>query len=129
MMRTRSLHSRRLTQCSVVQVVKALVLSSLIPGCTVCHITLRDANAGNTVHGEGIRFGSQYIVAEADQGQFGSKGIHDVIVKDNLLYDLIGVATLGFFKPYEISYRNVTPGVDDSGDMSFRPRRSVSGMR
>src|SRR6266498_2469191 len=88
-------------------VVPGLVLVMALQGCSVCEVSLRDGNAANSIHSEGTLFGNHYIVVQPDQGQPGSAGLHDVVVKDNFFYDVIGVVTLGFFKPCDVSYRNI----------------------
>lgn len=96
----------------------AAVVLLALQGCTTCQVSLPDGNASGTIHSEGTIFGSKYISAKPDAGQPTSRGIHDVVVKDNFFYDLVGVVTLGFFKPCNISYQSITPGADDGGAMT-----------
>ena len=82
-------------------------------------------NAANAVHEERTAFGDHYISVKPDPGQLSSPGIHDVTVKDNWFYDLVGVCTLGIYSPHDISYHNTKPGVDDGG--SFGPATRPGG--
>ena len=106
--------------------VVGVVLALGVQGCsTTVRVAHPDGNAANTDHPIGVVYGTRYIQARPDDaGQVQSPGIHDVTVKDNWFYDLIGVVTLGIYSPHDVSYRNVTPDVDDGGVMSpaSRPR-------
>ena len=96
----------------------AIVLLALQGCTTTCQVSLPDGNAGGTIHSEGTIYGSKYLSVKPDPGQFASRGIHTVIIKDNLFYDCIGVLTFGFYKPCNISYQSITPGADDGGAMT-----------
>ena len=52
------------------------------------------------------------------------EGINDIGVVDNWGYDLIGVITLGFYKPIDIRYRCKAPG--GSGSTTFPVPESES---
>jgi hypothetical protein len=90
--------------------MSGMVLSLVLQGCTTCQVGVPDGNAANETHSEGVRFGNQEFRAESK-----SPGLHDVVVKDNWFYDLVGVFTLGFAKPCEVSYKNVKPHADTGG--------------
>src|SRR5438067_1793627 len=75
-----------------------LLLATVLPGCTVIEVSIRDGNAANAIHSEGAIYGTRYIVAAPDPGRPSNSGIHDVIIEDNFFYDIIGVVTLGFYK-------------------------------
>jgi hypothetical protein len=90
-----------------------IVIPLVLQGCTTCQVSVPDGNAANEIHSQGIRYGNQECKAESN-----SPGLHDVVVKDNWFYDLIGVFTIGFAKPCEVSYQNVKPHVDTGGTPS-----------
>jgi hypothetical protein len=90
----------------------------VLGGCsTTCVVAHPDGNAASTIHSQSVH-GNRYISVEPDAGQLVSPGIHDVTVKDNWFYDVVGVVTLGLYKPYEVTYRNVTPPVRSGGNMT-----------
>jgi hypothetical protein len=64
---------------------------------------------GGTIHSLawGTWYSPQLIAAECH-----GRGINDVRVHRNILYDLAGVLTLGFWMPAEIELRCRAPGVD-----------------
>jgi hypothetical protein len=87
-------------------------------GCsTICVLDHPDGNRANAEH-KLVLHGDQYIQPQPDPGQVQSLGIHDVTFRDNWFYDVIGVVTLGIYKPYEISYHNTKPGADAGGPMT-----------
>ena len=82
-------------------------------------VRLRDANVSQVTHSLGTIHGNTNIVADADPPEImGSTGLHTVTVTDSWFYDLLGVLTLGLYKPYKVSYRNKTPGVDSGSATS-----------
>jgi hypothetical protein len=105
--------------------VVASVLALGAQGCsTVIRVAHPDGNAANRIHNEGAVYGTRYLEVQPDDaGQVQSPGIHEVTVKDNWFYDLLGVVTLGIYSPHDVSYRNVTPGPDDGGVIRPSTRR------
>ena len=61
----------------------------------------------------------EVISAEGQAGSQGQDGINDVIVEDNLLYDLISVLTIGIWKPMTVKYRLRQPPLTDGPDGPF----------
>jgi hypothetical protein len=109
--------------------VAAMLLGMSLQGCsTVVRVAHPDGNAANRIHDEGVVYGTRYVeVRPDDAGEVQSPGIHEVTVKDNWFYDLLGVVTLGIYSPHDVSYRNVTPAADDGGVIRRRPSTRPAG--
>ena len=105
--------------CGALGMIFALVLQ----GCsTVCEVAAPDGDAANLVHTRGTGYGNQYIKVEQDEkGPPVSSRLHDVVVKDNFFYDLMGVLTLGLVSPHEVSYHNCKPGADEGTMKPVQP--------
>lgn len=100
------------TLCIVGQ---GIVLALLLQGCSTCNVSIRDGDDSNERHVLGIRYGSQIIKAIPQPDQPNTAVLHDVKVEDNWFFNLVGVLTLGFAKPSQISYAHIKPWADTGG--------------
>jgi hypothetical protein len=102
-----------------------MILALVLQGCTTCQVSVPDGNAADQPHALGIRYGSQIIKAIPEADQPNTAVLHDVEMRDNWFYDLVGVFTLGFAKPSEISYKHIKPLADTGGTISMPQPASV----
>ena len=99
--------------------VAALALSAslCVQGCANYQVRIPDSKPLNaeykrgTMHALFWGFWASPQVMSADC----KRGINDVVVKSNYLYDLATVVTLGIWMPIEVSYRCKAPAVQGGG--------------
>lgn len=93
-------------------------------GCATYRVETLDTDPeikyrGGTIHAFawGVWYSPQLITAECH-----GRGINDVRINRNLLHDLAGVLTLGFWMPTEVELRCKAPGID-AGEFPSAPKK------
>ncbi len=119
-MRHARAHKRR-SAPRILPVVLAAALLAL-SGCASHQVRTPDSDPleqtyeNRTVHAYfwGAVLSPQVVAADCEGG------LNDVVVKDNFLYDLAGVLTLGLWMPGEVEFRCRAPS-GDLGDFPEAP--------
>lgn len=104
---------KRLTIVAVITVV-------LLQGCSTYQVRVADGKPKVKEYKTEVMhayFWAHYMTPESVSAETCTRGMYDVIVKPNYLYDLASVFTLGLWMPREVGFQCKAPPVQSGGTL------------
>lgn len=95
--------------------IRFLVAAALMctaAGCAEYRLTIADSDPTD-IHYQDVTMNAYFwgtlMSPQAQEAKCEGDGINDVVVVDNLGYDLVSLITLGIWKPISLRYRCLAP--------------------